>query len=122
MVLMDDPQTVVDTIVWASIHPTKESSVGWKAQTAVTAHRLLPNLTEHIAGDVYQRVQIETAPQRLQHRGRCISPCALAQQWKVEYASGCGERSSKVVLDMEPKPNFPQRPQITDPMPSAVLS
>ena len=62
MVLMDDPQTVVDTIVWASIHPTKEIAVGWKAQTAVTAHRLLPDLTEHVAGDVYHRVQIETAP------------------------------------------------------------
>jgi len=62
MVLLDDPRTVVDTIVWASIHPTKEVAVGWKAQAAVTAHRLLPDLTEHIAGDIYQTVQIETAP------------------------------------------------------------
>jgi short-subunit dehydrogenase len=62
MILLDDPQTVVDTIVWASIHPTKEVAVGWKAQGAVTAHRLFPALTEHIAGDVSHRVQIETAP------------------------------------------------------------
>jgi short-subunit dehydrogenase len=62
MILLDDPQKVVDTIVWASIHPTKEVAVGWKAQAAVTAHRLLPDLTEHIAADIYHRVQIETAP------------------------------------------------------------
>jgi short-subunit dehydrogenase len=62
MVLLDDPRKVVDAIVWASIHPTKEVAVGWKAQAAVTAHRLLPDLTEHIAGDIYHRVQIETAP------------------------------------------------------------
>jgi short-subunit dehydrogenase len=62
MILLDDPQKVVDTIVWASIHPTKEVAVGWKARAAVTAHRLLPGLTEHIAGDISHRVQIETAP------------------------------------------------------------
>lgn len=62
MILLDDPQKVVDTIVWASIHPTKEVAVGWKARTAVTAHRLLPGLTEHIAGDISHKMQIETAP------------------------------------------------------------
>jgi short-subunit dehydrogenase len=62
MILMDDPQTVVDTIVSASIYPRKEVAVGWKAQAAVTAHRLLPDLTEQIAADAYHRVQIETAP------------------------------------------------------------
>jgi short-subunit dehydrogenase len=62
MILLDNPQTVVDTIVWASIHPTKEVAVGWKAQGAVTAHRLFPHLTEHIMGDISHRVQIETAP------------------------------------------------------------
>jgi short-subunit dehydrogenase len=62
MILLDDPQKVVDTIVWASIHPTKEVAVGWKARAAVTAHRLFPGLTEHIAGDISHRVQIETAP------------------------------------------------------------
>jgi short-subunit dehydrogenase len=62
MILLDDPQPVVDTIVWASIHPTKEVAVGWKALGAVTAHRLFPDLTEHIAGDISHKVQIETAP------------------------------------------------------------
>jgi short-subunit dehydrogenase len=61
MILLDDPQKVVDTIVWASIHPTKEVAVGCKARTAVTAHRLFPGVTEHIAGDISHRVQIETA-------------------------------------------------------------
>lgn len=62
MVAMDDPQKVVDAIVWASIHPRKRMAVGWKAKGAVTAHQLVPGLTEHVAANITHRVQIETAP------------------------------------------------------------
>ena len=39
MYLMDGPWEVVDAIVWASIHPTKEYAVGWKAKGAVFGDR-----------------------------------------------------------------------------------
>ncbi len=62
MYLMDGPDEVVDAIVWASIHPTKEYAVGWKARGAVLGDRIWPGLTERVAADVVHRAQIETAP------------------------------------------------------------
>jgi short-subunit dehydrogenase len=62
MYLMDGPEEVVDAIVWASIHPTKEYAVGWKAKGAVLGDRIWPGLAERIAGDVVHRAQVETAP------------------------------------------------------------
>lgn len=61
MVLMDGPQKVVDAIVWASVHPVEELPVGWKAHAATLGARWLPDLTEHVAADIYHRVQMEQA-------------------------------------------------------------
>ncbi len=62
MYLMDGPDETVDAIVWASIHPTKEHAVGWKAKGAVLGDRIWPGLAERIAADVVHSAQIETAP------------------------------------------------------------
>lgn len=62
MIAMDDPQKVVDAIVWVALHPREELPVGWKARGAVLAHRLFPDLSERISGNIYHRLQIETAP------------------------------------------------------------
>jgi short-subunit dehydrogenase len=57
MVLIDDPGIVVDALVWTSLHPKEELPVGWKAQGAVAAHRLLPDLVERVSANV-QRSEI----------------------------------------------------------------
>lgn len=62
MVLFDDPGRVADAIVWTALHPRKEVAVGFKARAAITGHQLLPGLGQNIAGNVLQRVQVETAP------------------------------------------------------------
>jgi len=62
MVAMDGPEKVVTAIVRAAIHPRKRIAVGWKARGAITAYRLVPGLTEHIAGNIAHHVQIKTAP------------------------------------------------------------
>lgn len=62
MVMMDPPERVVAAIVRAAIRPRKRIAVGWKAKGAVTAHQLVPGLTEHIAANVAHHAQIETAP------------------------------------------------------------
>ena len=62
MYFMDGPDETVDAIVWASIQPTKEYAVGWKAKGAVLGDRIWPGLAERIAADVVHRAQIETAP------------------------------------------------------------
>ncbi|HZY17434.1 MAG TPA: SDR family NAD(P)-dependent oxidoreductase [Ramlibacter sp.] len=62
MVLFDDPQKVVDAIVWVSLHPREELPVGWKASLATFSHWLAPDLTERISADIVQRQQFDTAP------------------------------------------------------------
>ncbi|HYD79602.1 MAG TPA: SDR family NAD(P)-dependent oxidoreductase [Paucimonas sp.] len=62
MAALDDPQKVIDAIVWVSIHPREELPVGWKAKGAYLSHHLLPDLTERIAANISHRYQIETAP------------------------------------------------------------
>jgi short-subunit dehydrogenase len=62
MAAMDDPQKVVDAIVWASMHPREEVPVGWKARASYVSHHIMPDVTERISGDVAHRYQIDTAP------------------------------------------------------------
>jgi len=62
MAAMDDPQKVVEAIVWASVHPREELPVGWKASGATVSHRLMPDLTERISANISHRMQYETAP------------------------------------------------------------
>ena len=54
MIMLDDPRKVVDALVWVSLHPREELPVGWKAQASVTAHNLLPDLTERVAADIHR--------------------------------------------------------------------
>ena len=62
MAAMDDPQKVVDAIVWVSIHPREELPVGWKAKGTYLSHHLFPDLTERIAANISHKYQIEDAP------------------------------------------------------------
>lgn len=62
MVAMDDPQKVVDAIVWVTVNPVEELPVGWKAAGAYASHRMLPDLTERLSADVAHRAQMQEAP------------------------------------------------------------
>jgi short-subunit dehydrogenase len=74
MVMMDGPEEVVNSIVWVAIHPTKEYAVGWKATGGVFGHQVWPGLTEHIAGNLVHRAQIETAPSAPPTAGSLFTP------------------------------------------------
>lgn len=62
MVLIDDPEIVVNALVWTSLHPKEELPVGWKAQGAVTAHRLFPDLVERVSANVQRSELAEGLP------------------------------------------------------------
>jgi len=74
MAAMDDPQKVVDAIVWVSLHPQEEFPVGWKANGAYISHHLFPDLTERISGNVSHEEQIETAPPAPPTKGALYEP------------------------------------------------
>lgn len=80
MAAPDDPWTVVDAIVWTSLHPRRaEMPIGWKAQAAWFSHHLAPRTTERLAGDVIHRYQFETAPPAPPTSGSVHRPIAAGQ-------------------------------------------
>lgn len=62
MPAMDDAAKVVETIVYASVHPSEEMPTGWKARGAYWSHRIAPDLTERMSADIAHTSQIEHAP------------------------------------------------------------
>jgi short-subunit dehydrogenase len=59
MLALDEPSKVVDAIVNTAAHPSEEVPVGWKAQGACIAHRIAPDVTETISGNIVQREQMQ---------------------------------------------------------------
>jgi short-subunit dehydrogenase len=62
MPAMDDPQKVVNAIVWISLHPQEELSVGWKAKLTYAGHRIAPDINETVSANIAKRWQFDTAP------------------------------------------------------------
>ncbi len=74
MAAMDDPQKVVDAIVWVSLHPREELPVGWKAKGSYASHHIFPDLTERMSANVSHNRQIETAPPAPPTAGALFGP------------------------------------------------
>lgn len=63
--MLDPPEKVVDYIVYASVHPREEVLTGWKARSSYWSHRIAPDVTEHVSGNVSHTSQMEHAPKVL---------------------------------------------------------
>jgi short-subunit dehydrogenase len=75
MAMMDDPEKIVDAMVWVSLHPREELPVGWKAQTFYSAHRILPDLVERTSANV-QRAELDKASPASATSGSLHQPMA----------------------------------------------
>lgn len=64
MILLDDPRIVADALVWVSLNPREELPVGWKAQGAVTAHRIVPDLVERVSANIHRAEIAKGTPVR----------------------------------------------------------
>lgn len=71
---MDGPEDAVNEVVYASIHPRKEVAVGWKANGAVLGAQIWPGLADHVAGNLIQRSQVDTAPPAPDTDGALFEP------------------------------------------------
>ena len=71
---MDGAGDVVDAIVRALIHPTKEVAVGWKATGAMLGERVWPGLAERAAADLVHASQVTTAPPAPPTDGSLFTP------------------------------------------------
>jgi len=59
MLAIDDPSKVVNAIVNTAARPSEEVPVGWKAQGAYIAHRIAPDMTKTVSGNIVQHEQME---------------------------------------------------------------
>jgi short-subunit dehydrogenase len=73
---MDDPSKPVNAIVWVSLHPKEELSVGWKAKLTYAGHRIAPDVNEVLSADMSQHWQINTAPPAPPTPGALYQPMA----------------------------------------------
>jgi short-subunit dehydrogenase len=126
MVAMDDPRKVVNAIVWVSLHPREELSVGWKAKASYASHHVLPDLTERISGNIAHKWQIETAPPAPPTAGTLHEPMqsgrtvdgGVRERMKKEDAARKRkqqEHGQKHEGDDSPTPPLPTLPQTPPP-------
>jgi short-subunit dehydrogenase len=76
MILMDDTQKVVSTVVQAVLRPREEMSVGWKAKSAYFSHRLMPDVAERMSGYASDKLQLNVAPPSAATSGALHAPMA----------------------------------------------
>jgi short-subunit dehydrogenase len=76
MPAMDDAAKVVNAIVWVSLHPQEELSVGWKAKLSYAGHRIAPDINEAISANISQHWQYDTAPPAPPTTGALHQPMA----------------------------------------------
>jgi short-subunit dehydrogenase len=105
MAAMDDPEKIVNAIVYVSLHPKEELPVGWKARGSYISHRLFPDLTERISGNIAHKYQIETAPPAPPTKGTLYDP----MQAGAGVEGGVRERMKQEAK--EPKPPENAKPQ-----------
>ena len=74
MIAKDDPQKVIDAVIWISLYPREELPVGWKARGGYIAHRIAPDLSEAIAASLYHRVQMVNVPPAPPNSGNLYQP------------------------------------------------
>ncbi|MBV8519985.1 MAG: SDR family NAD(P)-dependent oxidoreductase [Acidobacteria bacterium] len=74
MAAMEDPQKIVNAVVWISLHPHEELAVGWKAKGSYLSHHLFPDLTERISANIAHHYQIVTAPPAPPTKGAIYEP------------------------------------------------
>jgi short-subunit dehydrogenase len=80
MEAMDDPQKVVNAIVWVSLHPKEELAVGWKAKMAYVSHHLMPDLTERLSADISRKEQMEKGAETSPTKGTLYTPLESGTQ------------------------------------------
>jgi short-subunit dehydrogenase len=74
MLAMDKPDKIVNAILYASLHRRRELPVGWKAHTAVGAHRLFPHFMEWASAQIAHKYQYMAPPPQPPSSGNLFKP------------------------------------------------
>jgi short-subunit dehydrogenase len=116
MAAMDGPEKVVNAIVWVSLHPREELSVGWKAKASYASHKILPDLTERLSANIANKWQIETAPPAPPTSGTLHEPMQAGQAVdggvrKRMEAENAARKQKKQDKAQDPKESTPPPPE-----------
>ncbi|WP_147205547.1 SDR family NAD(P)-dependent oxidoreductase [Segetibacter aerophilus] len=74
MAAMDNPDKVVNAVIWSSLHPRKELAVATKAKLTRFSHHLFPHTTERMSANIVHKYQIKTAPPTPPTSGSVFKP------------------------------------------------
>ncbi|MDW8848577.1 SDR family NAD(P)-dependent oxidoreductase [Flavobacterium sp. MMLR14_040] len=74
MLLMDEPDKVVNAVLRKSIRPAKIVPVGWKAKGSSFFANVFPRFTEWFAGNLSHKYQIEMGPEAPDTQGSIYKP------------------------------------------------
>ncbi|GAL85584.1 short-chain dehydrogenase/reductase SDR [Sporocytophaga myxococcoides] len=74
MKAMDNPNLVVDVMIWSYFHPRKEIPLGPKAKTSYFFHHLAPHFTEKLSANYSHKYQIRFAPPAKDTTGTLYTP------------------------------------------------
>lgn len=74
MLLMDEPDKVVNTVLRKSLRPAKIVPVGWKAKGSSFFANVSPRFSEWLAGNISHKYQIEMGPAVPDTQGSIYKP------------------------------------------------
>jgi short-subunit dehydrogenase len=74
MLLMDEPDKVVNTVLRKSLRPAKIVPVGWKAKGSSFFANVFPRFSEWLAGNISHKYQIEMGPAAPDTQGSIYKP------------------------------------------------
>jgi short-subunit dehydrogenase len=74
MLLMDEPDKVVNAVLRKSLRPVKIVPVGWKAKGSSFLANVFPRFTERFAGNLSHKYQIEMGPEAPDTQGAIYKP------------------------------------------------
>lgn len=74
MLLMDEPDKVVNTVLRKSLRPAKIVPVGWKAKGSSFFANVFPRFSEWLAGNISHKYQIEMGPAVPDTQGSIYKP------------------------------------------------
>jgi len=74
MLLMDEPDKVVNTVLRKSLRPKKIVPVGWKGKGASFIANVFPRFTEWFSANLSQKYQMEMGPEAPDTKGSIYKP------------------------------------------------
>jgi short-subunit dehydrogenase len=103
MPMMDDPEKVVDAIIWLSLYPQANLPVGWKAQAVWFSHHIMPQFSERLAADIAYRHQIAGGTPAAATPGNLFTPVEAGRGVRGNACEKLANEGAAPAAELRPK-------------------